>query len=428
MILKVDKILKSRFIKVGILNSISVLIKMGVMFFINKILAIYVGPAGYLVIGQFQNTLQVLNSLGGGAINTGVVKYTAEYNLNPQRQHKLWSTALLAALTIGLVVILLSWIFSEEASIWLLHDSNYKNIFIWLGVGFLFTILNNLALSILNGNGNIGLFSAANIAGSLISLLLVTYLVAKDGLYGALLALCLYQSITFLSTILIIQKAKWFQFKYFLVYPEIQDIKNLFKFALTAIVSSICAPLSNILIRGMIFNNLGASEAGYWEAMNRLSVGYLMIFTSALSVYYLPRFSELGSQFEIRRELSNGYKMILPVVCIFAFGVYFFREKIILIMFTEAFLPMSSLFLSYMIGDIFKIGSWLLSFLILGKAMIKVFIFMEIIFTLLYIGLNFILIKFFGLDGAALAYMFNYLLYWAAMYFLVKNTILKIKK
>jgi PST family polysaccharide transporter len=74
-----------------------------------------------------------------------------------------------------------------------------------------------------------------------------------------------------------------------------------------------------------------------------------------------------------------------------------------------------------MIGDVLKIGSWLISFLMLGKAMVKSFISLEIIFTISYIFFNYLFIELFGLKGAAIAYTINYLLYWATLIIVIKQ-------
>ena len=49
---------------------------------INRVLAVYRGPAGYGVLGQFQNAVQMIITFACGAINTKVTKYTAENNQN----------------------------------------------------------------------------------------------------------------------------------------------------------------------------------------------------------------------------------------------------------------------------------------------------------------------------------------------------------
>ena len=88
-------------LKTSALNGIAVLIKTATMFILNKVLAVYVGPSGYAVIGQFQNFIQIVTSFAGGAINTAVVKYTAEYYEDEQKQKSIWRTA-------GSLVLLLS--------------------------------------------------------------------------------------------------------------------------------------------------------------------------------------------------------------------------------------------------------------------------------------------------------------------------------
>ena len=80
-------------IKTSLLNGIAVAIKMLTLLGINKILAIYVGPAGYAAIGQFQNAVTMITTFASGAINTGVTKYTAEYYQDEERQRLVWRTA-----------------------------------------------------------------------------------------------------------------------------------------------------------------------------------------------------------------------------------------------------------------------------------------------------------------------------------------------
>ncbi|MEG1345923.1 MAG: hypothetical protein RSC78_04255 [Acidaminococcaceae bacterium] len=80
-------------IKTSLLNAIAVVIKMLTMLGLNKILAIYVGPAGYAAIGNFQNAVQMISTFANGAINTGVVKYTAEYHDAEEKQRQVWRTA-----------------------------------------------------------------------------------------------------------------------------------------------------------------------------------------------------------------------------------------------------------------------------------------------------------------------------------------------
>jgi len=97
-------------IKTSLLNGIAVAIKVGSALVLNKILAVYVGPAGYAIIGQFQNVVSILVSLAGGLVATGVTKSTAQHFDDEARQHKVWQTAIrfsLAASVLAGVVLLI---------------------------------------------------------------------------------------------------------------------------------------------------------------------------------------------------------------------------------------------------------------------------------------------------------------------------------
>jgi PST family polysaccharide transporter len=155
--------------------------------------------------------------------------------------------------------------------------------------------------------------------------------------------------------------------------------------------------------------------------MWRLSAAYLMLVTTTLSVYYLPKLSELQKKSDIKREIIQGYKIILPVVAACGLAIYLLRDFIIRVLFTADFLPMESLFAWQMVGDTLKIGSWILSYLMLGKAMMKLFIASEIIFASMFYVLTVVFTKVIGIEGVVLAHAVNYLIYWIVMAILIIN-------
>ena len=138
-------------IRTSLLNAIAVAIKMLTLLGLNKILAIYVGPSGYAVIGQFQNAMTMVMTFAGGAINTGVTKYTAEYHESENDQHKVWQTALRISLLFTLALSIFLGLFSQWLAEILLKDAAYGSIFLWFSVTLVFFVLNSLLLAIING-------------------------------------------------------------------------------------------------------------------------------------------------------------------------------------------------------------------------------------------------------------------------------------
>ncbi|QFS87727.1 O-antigen translocase [Marinobacter sp. THAF197a] len=406
-------------IKTSLLNGIAVVIKMITLLGINKVLAIYVGPSGYAALGQFQNAVQMITTIASGAINTGVTKYTAEYYDEQEKQYAVWRTAGTVSLLGSLIMAAVIIVFNRTLAGLFLKDESLGSVFVWFSVTLVFFVFNTLFLAILNGKKEIYRYVTANIAGSLFALAITTIMTIQLGLYGALVALAIYQSLTFFVTLSLIYKASWFKLKFLIGRIDRQAAKKLAKFTAMALTGALCVPLSHILIRNHIGENLGWDAAGHWEAMWRLSAAYLMLVTTTLSVYYLPKLSELKCPAEIKKEILGGYKVILPSAALFGLLIYYFRDLIIHLLFSEEFSEMEVLFAWQLVGDTLKIGSWILSYLMLGKAMMKLFIVSEVSFSILFFVLTVILSDLYSLEGVAIAHAVNYFLYWVIMIFAI---------
>lgn len=410
-------------VRTSLLNAIAVAIKMLTLLGINKILAIYVGPAGYAALGQFQNAVQMIATFASGAINTGVTKYTAEYFDDEAKQHLVWRTAGTIALTGSLVTALLIAVFNKSLASWFLKDINYGGVFLWFAATLVLFVFNTLLLAILNGKKEISRYVLVNIAGSLFALVVISMMAVKLGLYGALVALAINQSITFFITLLLCYKAPWFKIRYLMGGIDKQTALNLGKYTAMALTSAACVPISHILVRNHLGETLGWQAAGYWEAMWRLSAAYLMFVTTTLGVYYLPRLSELKGPKAIKKEIIQGYKIILPVAAACGVMIYLLRDFIISLLFTQEFAPMRDLFAWQMLGDTLKIGSWLLGYVLTAKALTKAYIFSEVSFSFLFFLMVYLLTGIYDIKSAVIAHTISY-----GCHFVFMLTFLRFKK
>ncbi|PJK34027.1 O-antigen translocase [Pseudomonas sp. S10E 269] len=407
-------------IRTSLLNAIAVFMKMLTLLGINKVLAIYVGPSGYAALGQFQNAVQMITTFASGAVNTGVTKYTAEFKDDVAAQHRVWRTAGTIALSGSLFFSLLIIIFNETLAIWFLKDASFGGVFVWFGATLVLFTFNTLMLAILNGKKEIGRYVVANVAGSLFSLLVTALMSMSYGLYGALVALAVYQSLSCFITFFLCFKSPWFKLSYMIGGLDKKTAINLSKFTVMALSSALCVPISHILVRNHLGETISWQSAGYWEAMWRLSSAYLMLVTTTLSVYYLPKLSELKEAKDIKNEILHGYKIIFPVAVICGLIMYFLRDFIISVLFTPDFLPMRDLFGWQMVGDVLKIASWILGYVLAARAYWKIFVFSEVFFALLFYALV-IMLSGFKLESAVIAHAITYALHLCFMFLVMKK-------
>jgi len=381
------------------------------MLVLNKILAVYIGPAGYAVVGQLQNIITTLTAVASAGVGTGVTKYTAEYGDDRQRQLIVWRTAGFTGGVGTLLIAIIVIIFHEQLAAYLLHDEKYGSVFIWISVCLLLFVFNTLLLSILNGTKDIRSFVIANIANSLIALAVTGMLAWRFGLTGALIALSINQSVACIATILICGKLEWFSLKNLFGRPDRDTVAKLSHYTAMAVVTSVVGPIALMMIRQIMIDGVGATAAGYWDAVNRISSIFLMLITTPLSVYYLPRLAEIKDVSDIKKEIWAGLKLLVPVTVAGALLIYFTKKIWIEILFSKNFLPLIDILVYQLCGDVMRTIAWMFSFYLLSKSLTRQFIIIEILINITYVAFSYFLIESIGAKGVTIAYFINNFLY-----------------
>lgn len=403
-------------------NGLAVATRLGTGLILNKILAVYLDPSGYAIIGQFQNAVSVAVTFSTGAIQTGVAKYTAEYGEDRDRLHALWATAGVITLVASILVSVCVALARTPLALFFLKDAALSGVFLWLAAGLTFMSLNALLLAMLNGRKEVRRFVVSSIAGALVGLALTAVLAWRFGLYGALVALSLNQAVIVVVTLQQTMGAAWFRFRLLWGRIDRTQLRGLGKFVLMAATTAVATPLSQILVRNHLAAEFGWDAAGYWDAMWKISGMYLALLTTTLSLYYLPRISEIKNWPDLKTELVGAYKLVLPVSMAASLLIYLFRDVIIHTLLTREFAGMEVLFAWQMVGDVLKIASWLIAYLMIGRSLIRMFIATEIAFALLFWGLTVACTGLYGFEGVAIAHAITYGLYLVTVYGLVVST------
>ncbi len=113
------------------------------------------------------------------------------------------------------------------------------------------------------------------------------------------------------------------------------------------------------------------------------------------------------------RNCAGAYRYVLPAVIVAAAAVYLCRGWITRLLFSPDFAAALPLYAPQLLGDVLKIASFVLSYLMLAKAMTRLFVLSECLFAASYLGLVVLFTAHMGLIGAAYAFACNYALYLA---------------
>jgi len=386
-----------------------------------KLVAWFAGPAGVGKLGQFMSLMSLLAVLAGGGISAGIVKYVAEYRDDKEKLSRLLAAALWYALCASCLMGCAALLFSRQIAVWLLGDQGYENLIRVLAVAQLAIALFNYILAVINGFMDVRRLAFIQVWGSALSIVLVLWLSRWLHLYGALLALVLGQVLCLAVGLPAWWRSPYFQRSMLRMHFDREMTLRLAAFSVMTLSSALLPPLINIAVRDHLALQFGWTQVGYWQAVSKVSDAYLLFLTTAINIYYLPKLASTHARAALVLELRHAYRYLLPAVVALAAVVYVLRGWVTRLLFSADFMSANALYGPQLLGDVIKIASFILSYVMLAKAMTRLFVISECVFAASYLLLVYVFTAHFGLVGAMYAFTFNYLIYLAFNVFVVRR-------
>lgn len=411
-------------IKTSFWTGLSTLIKVVSSYLLWKVMAVYTGPAGLATIEQFQNFIQICRSFAS-CLNQGVVKYVSEYKEDEKNKTKILSSAFGIYLIVSIITSLALCLFSTQISLKLFASLEYRLSIILLGLSIFVYSINCLLLSVLTGELEIKKYAGANIFNTIIMFAVTVYLLIYYGIQGGLIALILNQCLSLIFTLYLASRSTWFSIVSYLHGIDWNSVNKILKFASISFVPILITPVASFILRKYIATELSWVEAGYWQGIIKLSDGYITLMELIVGVYFLPKISNIKYTSEFKSEIISSYGLVIPVILIGTLTVFLLKEYIVKILYTDQFLPMLVLFKYQLIGDVARIGAWMMAIIMAAKAQIKILVSAEIIFNLSYILLTMFFVSNYGLVGTSIGFAVNNILYFICIAFCLTKCLRK---
>ncbi|MFM9825178.1 O-antigen translocase [Flavobacterium sp.] len=410
------KIAQTQLFKITSLNSISVVFKLCIGLITSKVIAIFIGPSGLALLGNFRNFVGSFETISTLGFQNGIVKYIAE---TKEKETELKQYVATVFISVFFVSVALSGLLFFMSDYWneFVFGKNY--IFGFVFKSFAFALpwyaLSLVLVSIINGLGKFKNVIYITIIGNFIGLFVSVFLVYNYQTVGALQAIIITPSVLFLISFYYTNKEfplfSFIRFEYF----DFKIIKNLASYFLMALVSGVVGSIVYLAIRKNIIASIGIHQAGYWEAITRISSYYLLFVSTILTLYFLPKLTVAQNNLETKKVFWSFYKTIFPLFLIGVTILYFVRFLIVKILFTTEFLPVTTLFFWQLLGDVFKMASWILGYQFFAKKLTLAFIITELFSLIVTYFSSFFLMKIFGLEGVVMAYALAYFVYWVVL-------------
>ena len=407
-------ILSNNIIKTGFFNSASVGVKIVASIVSSKVLAHFLGPSGMGLLGIFKEFFNMSANVGSMGFTKGIISYASALKNDKKVFTSFSNTVGLLGLIFSSIFGILIFALSKELSYYLFGSDTFVLVFKILAFAIPFSVLSIFLLALLTGLGYDRKVIKINILVYILNMFSLVILAYLYGVKGALIGISLVYIFQLISIFIFKPNAfDWNILKAF----KISKIytKKIFGYSVMTLISLILFPFISILIRETIINVLDQESAGYWEAMKRISENYLLFASSLVLLIVLPKLSEKNAL--LKKVVWDFYKSVIPFFILFLIIIFSFKKFIVLLFFSDEFLPMLTLFKWYLLGDIFRVLGVVLAANFFAKRNILGYILTDMFLAVIMCFSTIALIKYYGLDGGGLAYLISYVAYFIVLLF-----------
>jgi PST family polysaccharide transporter len=382
----------------------------------SKAIAVFIGAEGLALVGNLRNFVASTQTIATLGFYKGVVKYVNDFKNDLVKLSKTLSTAYYIGFITTIVMSFYCYFNAETINELIFPTyNNYIYIIKIFAIVLPFYALNMFSFSIMNGFSKYKILIIINIIGQVLGLSIALLLIYQKNLDGALISVAISESLIFLITLVGITNRKSLVPLISVNSVSLSYIKKLSSYTGMALFPAIILPLVILAIRSHIIDTIGYKDAGFWEAMLRISKYYLMLVSSLLGLYIIPRFSEINDIATYKKEVFSLYKSVIPYFALGLLLIYLLKPFIVWVVFTEEFEPVEDLFLWQLLGDFVKVLSMIIAYQFLAKKMFWHYIITEAFLVVILYTTSIYFIKIYGVKGAVIGHFVSYLMYYGVI-------------
>lgn len=407
-------------LKITSLNAVVITIRLIVSAFIQRLLAVTVGEAGYASIGQIRNLMAMLTSTSTLGTFSGAVKYVSEFKNNQPELAKVFSAVTIFGIIGSLSSSAILFFGASFLSNYLFHSQDYIYILQLLAVVVPFIAIGRIVNAVVSGLSDYKRYAKIELISYILATVALVIGLYTSELKGVLIGIALAPVIQLIVLAFVFGKTlkSYIGFKslsFNLVYKN-----KLLAFTLMSFISTFLLNYIELDIRTLVTEEININEAGYWTAITFISQNYMVFATGLFSLYVLPKFASIHTRHEFKNEVFNIYKTILPIFGLGMILVYVLRNYIILIIYPD-FTGMEPLFKWQLLGDFVRLGALVLSHQFLAKRLVKSFVITEVISLGLFFVLSKVFIQYYGTEGIVIAHLVRYIIYFIIVVFVIRT-------
>ncbi|MBF7730508.1 O-antigen translocase [Pseudomonas sp. N040] len=389
-----------------------------------KVVAVLLGPAGVGLVGLLQNlmaTASTVAALGFGTVGTRQIAEAAgredQAGIDTARRALFWGTLCLAA--VGGILL---WALRHVLAVKVLADPGQAPLVGWLAVGVALTIASGAQGALLTGMRRVGDIARVQVYSAILSTVLGIGAIWLLGEAGLLLFILAGPFAGFVIGQLYVARLPKIQTPPAPLPALVGQWQTMARLGTAFMVAGLVGVLGQLAVRTLVQRELGAESLGYFQAAWVISMTYLGFVLGAMGTDYYPRLTAAIHDHATANRLANEQtEVALLLAGPVLLGMLALAPWVIQLLYTAEFAPAASILRWQILGDVLKIVSWPLGFIILAAGDGRTFMLSETAAMAVFAGITWLALPWLGIQTAGISFLLMYMVLLPLVYWLARR-------
>ncbi len=389
----------------------------------TKAMAVLLGPAGVGLLGLYGAIADLAASVAGMGVNSSGVRQVAEAAGSGDRG-RIARTAIVlrrTSLALGLISIVLLVALSEPIAVLTFGGNQQAAGVALLSLAVFFRLMAEGRAALLQGTRRIADLAKMGVLGAffgtLISIPLV-YFFREDGVVPSLV----------LAAAMTLVTAWWYAGKVEIQATSMttsqvgKELSALLKLGSAFMASGVMMMGVAYAIRIFVTREVGIDAAGLYQCAWAVGGLYVGLILQSMGADFYPRLTAVAQDnTECNGVVNEQAQVSLLLAAPGVLATLTFAPLVISLLYTAQFAEAVPLLRWLCLGVALRVISWPMGYIIIAKGNQRLFFLSEAAWTVVHVGLAWICVRSFGLNGAGIAFFGSYVFHVFMIYAIVRR-------
>lgn len=403
----------------------------------SKLIAVLLGTTGFGIVNQLTSTINFIRQSTLSFMPDGMVKLIAKERSEDFKRDviaEIIKTYFMMVIPVMILVVVLSFLFIDQLTIFVLGDLKYKNYLLISLFAIPLSFVTISLRSLLKSFKEIKAIALSQVYIMLINLVVFIPLIYFYKIWGAVVYVTLSFIVVLFVTFFIVKKNVFTKYNISIksikksAFSKVYS-KELLAFIGVGMIAGTFRVIENMGSRAIVVNELGIDKIGVYAPITKWQALFLGFILPSVYTYLYPRLSEAKSDSEITSVINDVIRMITFLTLPFVIIGITTREWIIPLFYSQEFseaaiyLPFHFAFL------LMAVWTTIFEQIFAPTGRLKIFLFFVVVISMISLSLVYFFVPRVGLYGYMLRFTITPFLFIITFFIYWKNEIsFKLKK